>query len=713
MDELADLFADTEPPENWGDSFLRPDLSLPPNPEGELYEAVRSKNYPRAYGCLRRLKGTLSEGWAGQCLSAALYCTPSLFRAVLERCPPGECAATEQWKLEEIGTRYVNVKGTILTIAAAMDKAEHMAILLKHGYDPNAASPASAQALRQASGINANLCFLRGTVGSGGAPDSQLTIGEAEYNTYEKSVRQVLWSTDRCTPLAAALACGSKRAARLLLKQPDVEWEHGSALCRAAVAALHYGGSNQMECLRLVFRLKSPPFCGSMNRELLCERALDLVAAAEMCTLREFSLRLRGVPCAPEEARAAADALANRDYQKRGQKLLRLLSAYPELENEAAVRDSLLALYVGGAGGKKVREELLRRWKELCGEVRDISNVKPCYLSARGVEDLREALAALGEGGTLCAAAESPWLKDYGSRELLLALFEHVRFYRASRVGISLLATLLLRHMDAKSFRELAQRGMLDGEPGEELLAYAAGGKNKLMLRAMILSSSARHSAAHGELPENGEVWSARLARMDTEAQRAWVREAWTQPLDALACKERMSALIGLTLRRSDEEESESLFGMIGREYMWQEKLDGLVFSSFSAAACCGKNPELLRVILSRCGVERGRRTWTQVSWDSGEQFQSNTLNGTMLCAAAAAGRTEQVRILLEYGFDPNELDAGFRSSYTESSAFGASFVVTPLYMALEKGHTETAQLLRRYGAVAWPERANAEQLCG
>ena len=137
-------------------------------------------------------------------------------------------------------------------------------------------------------------------------------------------------------------------------------------------------------------------------------------------------------------------------------------------------------------------------------------------------------------------------------------------------------------------------------------------------------------------------------------------------------------------------------------------------FHTSWAAACCGKNPELLREIVDRYGTERSRRTLVWLSWNKeGNVFSRNgVLNGTMLCAAAAAGRTEQVRILLERGLDPNEQDAGFRSVYAQGGPFGESRIVTPLYMALEKGHEETARLLREHGGIVWPEREQAEA-CG
>ena len=683
------------------------------DPGAELLGAIREKNYPKAYSRLRKLDQPLAGRQAGECLSAALQCSPELFRALLEHCAPGEYAATEQWRLDITG-HYVNVTGTILTLAAAMNKVRHMRILLDRGWDVNSTSSASAQALNMSLEGRFFTPFFGADFGFGGLAQSKLILGPGEYNTYQKTIAKPQWSIDCCTPLAAAIACGSVSATHLLLRQPGVERERSSAVCAAALAAVREG-PEQQECLCMTFQLKSTVFDTSgLSRELLSERALDLAAMAEFCTLREFTQRLKGVPCTAEQARAAADTLVNGDCKKRAQKLLRLLSFYPELGGEQAVQDNMLKLYFCGSGGQKVKKELLRRWKTLCGEVRDISGLSS-FCPALGSESAcRELLSEFGEGGVLCAAADSGWLRGWGSKERLSALSEHVRFYRTSHEGISHLAMLILKHGDAKFIKLMAQRGMLDGEPREELLAYVSREGGNPILRAMLLAAPMNRDGTETReaMPDGGVFWSGRLERMGEEKRRAWAREAWERPLDAAACRERIGAI-----RAMDCYETSNLFirDITFGGALWQEQLDGMEFNSTAAAACCGKNPELLRVLLGRRDSDCGKNTRIMLTWQSqGNSFgPSESLIGSLLCAAAAAGRTEQVRLLLDEGFDPNEADMVWRSVHASAGAFSGSRVVTPLYMALEKGHHETAQLLRERGGVAWPVCGEDEERCG
>lgn len=685
------------------------------DPSAELLEAIREKNYPKAYARLRKLDKALPTQRAGECLSAALHCSPELFRAVLEHCEPGEYAAAEQWRLDTMFDRYVNVTGTILTLAAAMDKVKHMRVLLDHGWDVNSASPASAQAL--STGLNGQFFGIYwASDGFGGISQSALILGTGESNFYQKAIAKPQWSIDCCTPLAAAIVCGSVPAVRLLLRQPDVRREGSSAVCAAALVALH-GGAAQLECLRMAFQLRSAVLnTSSLKRELLSERALDLTATAEFCTLREFTQRLSGIPCTVEQMRAAAEALANRNYKKKEEKLLRLLAHCPELGEEQTIRDHVLRLYLRRSGGQRVGAELLRCWKELCGEVRDISALAfNCTVWDGDIAaGFRAELSKLGEGGVLCAAAESAWLCEWSDKKQLAALSERVHFYRASQMGISYLAMQILKHKDAKFIKLMTERGMLDNEPREELLAYAARENSNPMLRAMLLAAPVNRGGAeaHEAMPEGGVFWSGRLERMGRKKRRAWAREAWERPLGAEACLERLGYIKSMSIYKEDLFcVSYSLFG----GSMWGEAIDGMGFNSVAAAACCGRNPELLRVLLDRKDPVCERKTWVTLVWSAqGGSFGAReSLNGSMLCAAAAAGRTEQVRLLLDRGFDPNEADMAWRSTYSNGGTFSESLVVTPLYMALEKGHYETARLLRERGGMAWPVREEDEARCG
>ena len=111
-----------------------------------LHKALQERRHAKAYALLDGLKEQLSGDEAAACLKAALSCSPGVFCRVLERCKLGEYADWVRVELARGRTAYV--RGTMLTLAAALDRPEHVRILLEAGYDCNSAGMASAEAFQ-------------------------------------------------------------------------------------------------------------------------------------------------------------------------------------------------------------------------------------------------------------------------------------------------------------------------------------------------------------------------------------------------------------------------------------------------------------------------------------------------------------------------------------------------------------------------------------
>ena len=230
------------------DGYFEISHSRESTPAEELAAAVEERNYPVAYSTLRRLDGLLS-GWdARDCLTGALSCTPRLFGAILECCEPGEYAATDiSVPYPERQDRQLLVSGTLLTLAAAMDRPEHMAILLEKGWDINSAAPASEQALYDMY----NPMMFQET--GWRRPDSEIRCCAREGDDAETVPE---WQILRATPLAAAVVAGSLGAVRLLRSRGGVKGTEHPAVSCAAAEAMH-GTRRQRECLRLALGLRS------------------------------------------------------------------------------------------------------------------------------------------------------------------------------------------------------------------------------------------------------------------------------------------------------------------------------------------------------------------------------------------------------------------------------------------------------------------------
>jgi ankyrin repeat protein len=79
------------------------------------------------------------------------------------------------------------------------------------------------------------------------------------------------------------------------------------------------------------------------------------------------------------------------------------------------------------------------------------------------------------------------------------------------------------------------------------------------------------------------------------------------------------------------------------------------------------------------------------------ESMDVCTLNSTPLSAAATSGDAQLVRLLLEYGADPNGPVAGYTSDFLVD--WGEYFYKSPLVVATEHNNLEIVQLLLKHGA--------------
>lgn len=668
-------------------------VNLPPilhtyDPEERLLQAIEAKNYPGAYAALRALPAPLSGDAARECLTEALDCTPALFSAVLERCAPRELIGSASWRAEDGGPLYA-ARGSILLLAAAMNKPKHMRCLLERGWDANGASYAVAQALCE-TGFT-----LSGYLpASGGLGGSYIRFDERPLPDACRDVGRGPGYMESCTPLAAALRCGSEDAVRLLMEQPGIRTLASSAVCRAAVRALHDPSGTRQRCLRLVFPALAPVPDAELPDALLRGYPLELAAAAECGTPEEFALRLSGPACTERQLRDALVVLADGCAGDEAAKLEILLAHKPSLAQE--IRNCALKLCLDNPAAG-ARNGTLELWKRLCGKRRDISRNAGSWLAIlRNPAALRGVLRELGAGGTLCCAAESRWLLGLTSAESIRAMLEYVRFYRTVPEGLGISTMRLLGQNELRLFRAAVKRGALDSEPRDELLACAAQLHLSPVLRAAILSlpPAAAPDAEEPAVPcRGGVVWQSANARSDAAERGARLRALWEKPLTPDECRNRLRAADPLCQTRQSAL-------LINRDGTLPVSEDGLVFYSLCTAACCGRNPALLRVLLEDAAEYEGQFSLCALSWSG----SVGSLTGSPLCCAAAAGRVEQVQLLLECGADPNELDIPQRSVFCTNAAAGERRqVVSPLYMARLLGHAETAELLAAHGAEEFP----------
>lgn len=657
-----------------------------------LLNALREKNYPRAYQQLKWLEKPLEGEAAGRCLTEALSCTVNLFEAVLDACAPGEYVCQVQWRNENI-CAFVHLEGTILTLAAGMNRVEHMKRLLERGYSVNGDSIRAIEAMEKAFGLNLDPDRL---------PKGRLSIGEEEHNWYwGRNILNPELVIPDCSPLAAAIACGSIEAVRLLMGSPGIRLADSPSVCQAALAVSD-GLLTQCGCVRECFGLTER--FHNVREELLEKWELAPDAYIEACTLREFGEELKRRRLSPEKAGELARRLSAKSRLDALRKLKQLMRHYPEACGAGEVRHNVLQNFVESVTPQKPQEERLRVWKKLCGPVRDITTLSMDHYPAEPFKDVKQMerlLIRMAEGGELRADAESAWLSVLDTVTKLRCVMKHVKMTRNTGQGISNLAMKIISMKNMRLLREAEALGILDSEPRRELLAYAIENGADSAFRASVLSlrREAADRAVNGN-PVRGCFWSSRWVKASLEEKVAWLRECWDAPLDRAACRERVETFLyddGFDVN------------------LWEFGIDpaikladaGLEFWDLQAAACCGHNPALLEVMLDNGLADRTHR----VQWTRGE----NELMGTPLCLAAATGRLEQVKLLLDAGQAVNDT-VRRRSRYwmddPDCWRGMTDHIVTPLYMALRNGHREVAEYLRARGGICYPEWEPEKDLC-
>ena len=584
----------------------------------------------------------------------------------------------------------VRVRGTALTLVAAKNRTEHAALLLRRGADVNAAAPETAQDLIRVHNYDPSADVL--AKGFGGVAESFLAL----YADQPWECRRKIW---HLTPLAAAIACGSVETTELLLRQPGVRVEDSSAVCRAAVLALN-GTPRQKECARMAFRLTGPE--ERMAEELLGHRVIDPGVIADLCTLRQLALRLRGAPCTAEQLVRVDEALSGCLELADADELCNLLEAWPKERQEC------LAKYVLPSPLRTNEEEaaVVKCWHS--GTEQDISGLPENVFSGGleyGAEVVERTILRLADGGTLCAAAESPWIMNaakYGEAALS-CLLENVRFYRSASVGISALAAAVLRTNNLDLLRLAARLGVFDNIPRTELVLFLSEFKLAPVSRACILAYplNAARAAETTKRPK-GWCWTGRWRDTTRIERHQWLARAWEEPLSYEESLDRVDTLAcdrGFTLEspttpqynRARSRRGELLFPVLdGAEFPFGAE-PGV--GNLYLAAVCGENPELLRAALD---FRQPHDALTEL------KLGNDTLSGSLLCLAAANGRTEQTALLLARGADANEDKLPARSRVETPD--GARTIVTPLAMAERGGYAETAALLRAHGARPAPE---------
>lgn len=625
----------------------------PAEEKAALRHYLKDGNEARAARVLKRV-GMLDRETGKHCLIAALErCSAEIFQKLLDHVPRGEYAG--DWMVQSPRTPPIRwrVAGTLPTLAAAMDKSEHLRLLLDWGCDVNSASLDAATALKN--GGHAPLGDLSEFLYTSAGPMAPPRSGA----WWRDPVNEI--SVRAMTPLAAAILLGSVSCVRLLLEREDVWLTETPSVSEALalVNALPSAGEHQT-CRRLL--LTRPD--GS-PRPLLLWAAIRRMNAA---SLRE---ELRRCAYGADEACRAALTLADGEalsVTERTAMLAVIDERFPGVLRGGDMAQRLAALayfYLEGRDGTlpEFMERALGDTVEL-----DESVFRKANYSTRLT---KRYLKRLGKNRKLVMSRDD--ICEYWSVRAgyLRALLRYVEFRAPSLpLGVSALTEAILQSGDTEMLRSALERGLIPAEePLERLLELA--GKNTAARSLLLTYPRPSVPCAAAE----AERFSCRVLTEDEE------KRVLTDPaLRAMASDALLLQLVNSDRRRPEEP-------------LCAEGFDTVDYAALCALR--GETDIVLRCALHRFGgVERPNVVLVNRTGISGDAMFM-----TLLCCAAAAGQTETVRALLDAGFDPEERDMGRPSALWSGDEQMEILTLSPLLCALLWGRWDTAALLLERGA--------------
>lgn len=298
---------------------------------GELAFAVREKRYSRAYALLHKIKRenlVLAEEEKAGVLADGLRCSLKLFQMLYEQLV-GDGREPGRWGgyPARHNMRFGEADGSLLLLAAAFDRPEHIRYLIEKG----------AEADRSPS-----------------VQREQIVVVQPERDEDEIFFMGEGVSILECTPLAAAIACGSAAALGVLMEHGDGQWTQDPSACRAmalAPSANEQWNARHETCVNAVLSAADDP----LARSDLGNVRLPLREIVDVCTPELFAQQVLTFHRNKEEVYTAIERLIQAGVWGRGayqplpkinaaaEKMKLLASEFPALCREKRVAGAFLA----------------------------------------------------------------------------------------------------------------------------------------------------------------------------------------------------------------------------------------------------------------------------------------------------------------------------------------------------------------------------------
>ena len=446
----------------------------------------------RAMEFLDQMEEKLPSGELAQLASKVLQGgSARLLRRLIECGEAGKVEEYVRLTCENARLEGIGGSGSLLLLAAMLERPEHAQILLDKGYDCNG----NGLDLSDYSGQQGRWCNYSAPAYSrfSGNVGASLTMSQGEYPTLSISC---------ATPLAAALLCGSAKTAEVLLRSKGIWKGESTALCRAAVMVLEqrcrnikparndYGmefakageplpqnlESLQKETLRLIF---CPEQETLPDRETFLRTFyLQPASFVDFCKTETLRLQLESGFCSEEDARQMLEVIGERQHpfsdnmaRSRASKLLLIKQYFPELCREGWVTGIFLREIIRRFVDEQPHKTIMDAWKQLCGTERDLTwgrNDFWCLPYRKMKPFLEEA----GKGGRLVMDMDAVPTWKITSQQTMTTILKMVSFRRRAGEGIGGIVQQLLLGGNLRILQSEAAQSLLAAESPKALMEF-------------------------------------------------------------------------------------------------------------------------------------------------------------------------------------------------------------------------------------------------
>lgn len=645
--------------------------------EDQIHAEVWRSDWDEVLRLLGLTKGVVSRDAARECILLAVQKAPvEVVRTMLELLPAGEYTGCDAYMVDWSPTgeicRHlkweVNVQGTMVMHAVAKNRPDVLEVLLNHGFDVNCASAAAAAGLLQ---------DCKEYVTSYGRPF-------IPYHAYtarpENCVKLLAWDTTPddippmqwkgATPLALAVLLGHVECARILV-------ERGAWLEEApSVSSAMY----------LFWREKDPDYQAARAEVLAAgdhaRHRPVLWAVGQTCSPQQLKRVLDAWPYKRKELVQAAAAMTRAlSYQRElwktstdgwqdlCQRMYRIGKHCPEALQAREVIGSFLDYFLRWQG---VSIEPLLPFLE--GAVLDISEMEGGGLYYLDRPGSRKFFTELAERCQLVMERDA--VPSGISDSILRLILKHVRFLPpVTDRGVSALTKRILITGDLRLIRSALKNGLIPSEETtEELLRCQQALKLPPICRSALLTIPRKKAEPKTICPRA------------TDLHERWLAEIHPDDTMPILDDEDWKKWLLPTLRRP--------YGVrtvraLGEE--WQ------MHKTFFAACLEGRE-DIVEAMLPRMYPEELRNTESMLCSE-----KNLYITTTPLCAAALAGQTKIVEMLLNNGAPLQEELWGNPSSWIDHWSMEVKENILPLNPVLAAalgGHWDTVEYLLGCGAV-------------